>query len=94
MMLYPDEFPIEDLYDYFKESDIILDISDDDSIDNFKQIVINSPIDRKNLAILLEKYYTVYTLVDLDNGKVGYSKGVRYVNRINEGIYIVVRKEN
>ena len=93
-MIYPDEFTTEDFDNYFKESDIILDISDDDSIDNFKQIVINNSIDRKNLAILLEKYYTVYTLVDLDNGKVGYSKGVRYVNRINEGIYIVVRKEN
>ena len=92
-MIYPNEFSTEELNDFFKESDIILDISDDDSIDNFKKIVINNSIDRKNLAILLEKYYTVYTLVDLDNGKVGYSKGVRYVNRINEGIYIVVRKE-
>ena len=92
-MIYPDEFTTEDFDNYFKESDIILDISDDDSIDNFKQIVINNSIDRKNLAILLEKYYTVYTLIDLENGQVGYSKGVRYVNRINEGIYIVVRRE-
>ena len=91
-MIYPDEFTTEDLNDYFKESDILYDIVDD-SNHNFKQIVINNSIDRKNLAILLEKYYTVYTLVDLENGKVGYSKGVRYVNRINEGIYIVVRKE-
>ena len=92
-MIYPDEFTTEDLNDFFKESDIILDISNVNSRDNFKQIVINNSIDRKNLAILLEKYYTVYTLVDLENGQVGYSKGVRYVNRINEGIYIVVRKE-
>ena len=55
-MIYPDEFTTEDFDNYFKESDIILDISDDDSIDNFKQIVINSPIDRKNLAILLENF--------------------------------------
>ena len=92
-MIYPDEFTTEYLNDFFKESDIILDISNVNSRDNFKQIVINNSIDRKNLAILLEKYYTVYTLVDLENGQVGYSKGVRYVNRINEGIYIVVRKE-
>ena len=92
-MIYPDEFPIEDLNDYFKESDILYDIVDD-SNHNVKEIMIRNPIDRMKLALLAQRKHVVYTLVDLDNGKVGYSKGVRYVNRINEGIYIVVRKEN
>ena len=92
-MIYPDEFSTEDLTDYFQESDILYDIIDD-SNHNVKEIMIRNPIDRKKLAILAQRKHVVYTLVDLDNGKVGYSKGVRYVNRINEGIYIVVRKEN
>ena len=91
-MIYPDEFTTEDLNDYFKESDILYDIVDDLNL-NRVEIMIRNPIDRKKLAILAQRKHVVYTLVDLDNGKVGYSKGVRYVNRINEGIYIVVRKE-
>ena len=90
-MIYPDEFPIEDLNDYFKESDILYDIVDD-SNHNVKEIMIRNPIDRKKLAILAQRKYVVYTLIDLENGQVGYSKGVRYVDRINEGIYLVVRK--
>ena len=92
-MIYPDEFSTEDLTDYFKESDILYDIVDD-SNHNVKEIMIRNPIDRMKLALLAQRKYVVYTLVDLENGQVGYSKGVRYVNRINEGIYIVVRKEN
>ena len=34
----------------------------------------------------------IYTEVDLDNGKVGYSRGVCFCNRINQGQYVVVKQ--
>ena len=36
----------------------------------------------------------IYTYVDLDSGETGYSKGIRYANRIDQGNYVVVRKSD
>ena len=92
-MIFPDEFSADDIYNFFKKSDIIYEIVSDTNF-SYKQIMIRDPIDRKKLAILAgERNYVVYTLVDLKNGQVGYSKGIRHVNRINEGIYLIIRRQ-
>ena len=87
---YPDECDWEDVDSLGK---ILLWVIDDENQAEDYTKVIDDPFERKKFTMKYAKEHNaeIYTEVDLENG-VGYSRGVRFVNRINQGLYVVVKQ--
>lgn len=93
---YPDSFTDEEMDTAFNTEEIIQIFLDDEGMaDEFKTTIIEDPNQRYKAALECAKKHDaqIYTEVDLDSGKCGYSKGVRFCNRINQGLYTVVKVE-
>ena len=88
---FPDECDWEDVDSLGK---ILLWVIDDGNRENDDTKVIEDPNERYKFTMKYAKEHNaeVYTEVDLDNGNVGYSRGFRFVNRINQGLYVVVKQ--
>ena len=87
---FPDECDWEDVDSLGK---ILLWVIDDENQAEDYTKVIDDPFERKKFTMKYAKEHNaeIYTEVDLENG-VGYSRGVRFVNRINQGLYVVVKQ--
>ena len=94
---YPCSFTDEEYDNYFKSDQVLMEFLDDENrigeSDNIT--IIENPSERmKAVKEYAEKHNAqIYTQVDLDSGKTGYSKGVRIVNTFNQGLYAVVKIE-
>jgi len=73
---------------------ILLWVIDDEDREEDGTKVIEDPVERKQFTMKYAKEHNaeVYTEVDLDDGNIGYSRGFRFVNRINDGLYVVVKQ--
>jgi len=75
---------------------VVDDPNQEDELENGICMVkaIEDPNERYQFTMKYAKEHNaeIYTEVDLDNGEVGYSRGVRFVNRINQGLYVVVKQ--
>jgi hypothetical protein len=95
---YPDEFSLEDFDDYFSSKNVLIYVDDDeDKMDDVEMSkVIEDSKERSKWVMEYAKKHNaqIYTYVDLDSGETGYSKGIRYANRIDQGNYVVVRKSD
>lgn len=91
---YPNELTIDDFEDYF--GNYILQYVDEelhsDGLSDI-ELIADDPVVRYKHAVDFAKKHDaqIYTYVDLDSGEIGYSKGVRYANRINQGEYVIVK---
>ena len=96
---YPDECNWDQVDDG-KIGEVLLYIIDEpcreDELENgiFMVKGIEDPNERYKFTMKYAKENNaeIYTEVDLDNGKVGYSRGVCFCNRINQGQYVVVKQ--
>jgi hypothetical protein len=96
---YPDECNWDQVDDG-RLGQVLLYVVDDpnqeDELENGICMVkaIEDPNERYQFTMKYAKEHNaeIYTEVDLDNGEVGYSRGVRFVNRINQGLYVVVKQ--
>lgn len=96
MKSYPDSFTCDNMDCAFSSKQIIQIFLDDEGMaDEFKTTIIEDPNKRYKAALECAKKHNaqVYTEVDLDSGEIGYSKGFRFCNRINQGLYTVVKVE-
>ena len=96
---FPDECDWDQVDDG-RLGQVLLYVTDDpnqeDELENGICMVkaIEDPNERYQFTMKYAKEHNaeIYTEVDLDNGEVGYSRGVRFVNRINQGLYVVVKQ--
>jgi hypothetical protein len=90
---YPDECDWDQVDDG-RLGQVLLYVVDDENQEDDMIKVIEDPNERyKFTKKYAEKHNAeVYTEVDLDNGNVGYSRGFRFANRINQGLYVVVKQ--
>lgn len=95
---FPDECNCEEGEDG-KLGEILLYIIDDpDQEDELQNGIcikaIEDPSERIQFTMKYAQEHNaeIYTEVDLDNGEVGYSRGVRFIGRINQGLYVVVKQ--
>ena len=96
MKFYPDSFTDEEFDSYFKSGQVLMMFLDDENMsDGNLTTIIEDPNERFKAAnkYAIEHNAQVYTEIDLDSGECGYSKGFRFVNRINHGLYTVVKVE-
>jgi len=96
---YPDELldwgedDNEEFWDFFS-SDLLMEFRDGFNQDpNPKLTIIEDPEKRyKTVKEFADKHKAqIYTLVDGDDGEIYMSKGIRFCNRINMGLYAVVK---
>jgi hypothetical protein len=91
---YPNDITIDDFDDLF--GDHILQYVDeekhsDEPDGSFEFIHEDPKVRLQHVKDYAEKHNAqIYTYVDLDSGDTGYSKGIRFANRINQGEYVVV----
>lgn len=95
---YPDSFTDDEFDTTFSSDQILMMFLDDENMCNDidgKLTVIENPSQRmKAVKEYAERHKAqIYTQVDLDTGKTGYSKGVRICNTFNQGLYTVVKIE-
>ncbi len=87
----------EVFFDLFKPEEILMQFLGEgaESNDDDKTTYIENHDKRYRAAFdYAEKYDAqVYTEVDGDDGEIYYSKGFKYCNRINLGLYTVVKVE-
>ena len=99
---YPDEVIAsseteKEFHDLFKEDEILMIFSGQGAkSDSTKTIHVEDPDERYQSAKKYAEEHNaqVYTQVDGDDdGHIHYSKGFRLVNRIDQGLYTVVKVE-
>jgi|APSaa5957512535_1039671.scaffolds.fasta_scaffold06662_7 hypothetical protein len=101
MESYPDEVLAcsdskSDWDDLWTSDQMLMMFLDDENMsDGEKTTIIEDPNERYKAAkkYVEEHDAQVYTEVDGDDGEIYYSKGFRFVNRINQGLYTVVKVE-
>jgi len=92
---YPESVTIDDFDDVFGK-DILMYVDEEshsDEPNSNSEHIEEDPVKRKQFALEYAKKHggQIYTYVDLDSGDAGYSKGMRFVNRINQGEYVIVK---
>ena len=96
---YPDEILAyheskKDWDDTWKKDEVLMMfLSDENMSSGEKTIAIEDPDERYRKAkeFAEKNNAQVYTEVDGDDGYTYYSKGFRFCNRINQGLYTVVK---
>ena len=94
---YPYSFTIEQLEDFITDNNVLESIyfelydEDMDPEEFGADISADSMRELTDLAILFVKEnpdYQIYTEVDLDTGEIGWSSGIRFVNRLDRYLAI------
>ena len=96
MKSYPNSFTTDEFETSFSSEQILMMFLDDENMcgdTDGKLTVIENPSERMKAVKEFAKKHNgqIYTEVDLDTGKTGYSKGVRICNIYNQGLYTVVK---
>jgi len=98
---YPDEGLCysdtkKEFEDFFKTGEILKTFEDEEKGNPPEmERVIEDPNKRYKAVVRYAKKHAaqIYTMVDGDDGEIYYSKGIRFCNRINQGLYIVAKIE-
>ncbi len=95
---FADEPPTTpELEEFFKPEEILkvfVDSAVGDNMDGYNMEIIDDPTERLDKArkFCAEHNAQAYTEVDGDDGHIYYSKGFRFCNTINQGLYTIVKR--